>query len=295
MADITTAAPTGRSSLALGRYSVAVPPWILVVFSIVSAQAGASFAKGLFDVAGPAGVVFIRTLFASLVFVAIWRPRLRGMRRADLGLMALYGSTIAAMMLTFYAAIDRIPLGVAVAISFVGPLALAVAGSRRVSDFLWVACAAFGILLLSPITNGALDPLGVVYALLSGITWAAYVLLGRRVCVGPDSNAQLAVSMVIGALVMVPFGLGGAVRVLGNPSLILLGLGVAILSSAAPLALEFVALRSLSPRAFGLLLSLEPVAGAVIGFLVLNEALSMRELVGILLVTAAAAATARST
>ena len=295
MTDVTTTAPVRRNPFALARRAGEAPPWALVVFAIVSVQIGASFAKGLFDVAGPAGVVFLRTLFAGIVFAVVWRPDVRRLRRSEVAPLLLYGVNIAAMMISFYAAINLVPLGVAVAISFVGPLALAVIGSRQAKDLLWVGCAALGILLLSPFTNGDLNPLGVALSLLSGVTWAAYVLLGRRVCAVPDSNAQLALAMLIAALVMLPFGIGGAVKVLAAPGLIFLALVVAVTSSAVPVALEFAALRSLPPRAFSLLLSLEPVAATVVGFVVLGEALGVRELSGILLVTVAAAATARST
>ena len=294
MTQVTPSAPARRSPFALVRRSGTVPPWALVVSAIISVQIGAAYAKGLFEVAGPAGVVFLRTLLAGILFVVIWRPDVRKLSRSEVVSMVLYGINIAVMMLAFYAAIDRIPLGIAVAISFVGPLALAVAGSRRATDLIWVVCAALGILLLSPITNVALDPLGILFSLVSAISWATYVLLGRRVCTVLDGNSVLAMSMVIAALAVLPFGIVGAAKVLADPGLILLSLVVAFLSSAVPFTLEFEALRRLPPRVFGLLLSLEPVAATVVGFVMLHEALGIRELAGILLVTVAAAATARS-
>ncbi len=294
MTQVTPTAPARRSPFALVRRAGAVPPWTLVVSAIVSVQIGAAFAKGLFDVAGPSGVVFLRTLLAGILFVAVWRPDIRRLNRVGLIQMILYGINIAVMMLTFYGAIDRIPLGIAVAIAFTGPLALAVVDSRRAIDLVWVACAAAGILMLSPMTNVALDPVGILLALLSAVSWATYVLLGRRVCNVLDGNSVLAMSMMIAALAVLPFGIAGAVKVLADPGLILLSLLVALLSSAVPFTLEFEALRRLPPRVFGLLLSLEPVAATVVGFVLLHEALGLRELAGILLVTIAAAATARS-
>jgi len=270
------------------------PPWALVAAAVVSVQVGAAVAKQLFDVAGPVGVVFLRTLLAALMFWVLWRPRLRGHTGRAYALIVLYGINIALMMLSFYASIDRIPLGVAVAIAFAGPLGLAVAGSRRVTDVLWVAMAAVGILLLSPFTNTQLDPLGVVFALCSALLWASFVLLSGRVNRALDGNTALALSMSVAALVALPAGFNGGIKVFADPALIALAFVVALLSSAIPFALEFRALKTMPPRAFGLMVSLEPVVAAMIGFLILREALGWREVAGIVLVTIAAVATARS-
>jgi inner membrane transporter RhtA len=198
------------------------------------------------------------------------------------------------MMLVFYASIDRIPLGVAVAIAFAGPLGIAVAGSRRRTDLLWVALAALGIVLLSPLTNASLDSLGLLLAGCSAVSWAVFILLSGRVSRVFPASGGLAIAMVVAAIVSIPFGLVGAVRVLGSPSFIGLGLVIAVLSSAIPFAFEFEALKRLSPPVYGLLTSLEPVVAALVGFILLHEALGVREVAGITMVTVAAAATARA-
>jgi inner membrane transporter RhtA len=291
----SSSAQSKSAILDFAGLTATLPPWALVAAAVVSVQVGAAVAKQLFDVAGPVGVVFLRTLLAAAIFWVLWRPRLRGHTTRAYALMVLYGINIALMMLSFYASIDRIPLGVAVAIAFAGPLGLAVAGSRRVVDVLWVTMAALGILLLSPITNADLDPLGVVFALGSALLWSAFVLLSGRVNRALDGNTALALSMSVAALVALPAGFNSGIKVLADPALIALAVVVAVLSSAIPFALEFRALKTMPPRAFGLMVSLEPVVAAMIGFLVLREALGWREVAGIVLVTIAAVATARST
>jgi inner membrane transporter RhtA len=272
-----------------------LPPWLLVVTAIVSVQVGAAFAKGLFDAAGSSGVVFLRTFLGGLILVALVRPRLRGHGAAAYRFMIVYGVTIAVNMLTFYAAIDRIPLGVAVAIAFCGPLSLSVIGSRRALDLLWVVLAVIGILLLSPITDSAVDPLGVGLAFVCAGAWATFILVTKRAGSLLPGNTMLAFAMCLAAFASAPFGLVGAFGVLAQPSLIGLALLVALLSSVVPFVLEFTALRHLSPRVFGLLMSLEPAVAALVGWALLGETLGREAWIGIALVTTAAAATARST
>ncbi|MBZ0280262.1 MAG: EamA family transporter [Anaerolineae bacterium] len=268
-----------------------IPPWALVVVAVISVQFGAAFAKGLFETTGPGGVVFLRTLLAGIMFMVLWRPQVFGHSRSAYLHIAAYGIIIAAMMLSFYAAIQRIPLGITVAIAFAGPLGVAVIGSRKLVDMLWVALAGIGVLLLSPFTDATLDPLGMVLALMSALTWAIYILLTKRVNRVMPGNAALALSMCVAAIAALPFGLGGAVQIIPNPAFILLSVVVALLSSAIPFGLEFHALKSLSSRAFGLLVSLEPVVAAIVGFLILQETLDANEIIGIALVTVAAVAT----
>lgn len=272
----------------------ALPDWALVPIAIVSVQFGAAVAKGLFNTAGPGGVVFLRTLLAGVLFMVVWRPRVRGHSRKAYGYMLAYGATIAVMMLAFYAAIDLIPLGITVAIAFAGPLLVAVLGSRKPIDFVWIGLASGGILLLSPITSTDLNPVGMMLALLSSASWAVYILLTKRINRLFDGNTALALAMCVAAVVALPFGITGAATVLLDPALLLLSLIVALLSSAIPFWLEFVALKTLSSRAFGLLVSLEPVVAALIGFVVLRETLGGNEMVGIALVTIAAVATTRT-
>ncbi|MBI1276654.1 MAG: EamA family transporter [Anaerolineaceae bacterium] len=270
-----------------------IPPWSLVVFGIISVQIGAAFAKSLFDVSGPAGVVFIRTFLAAVFFTLIWRPRLRGYTRRVYVSMLIYGTVIACNMLLFYTAINLIPLGVAVAIAFIGPLVVAVVGSRKLMDFVWVAVAAIGILLLSPLTNTSLNVPGVMVAFMTAGAWALYIIFTKRVSTMLEGHTTLALSMCLAALVAFPFGAAGAVKVLANPQLILLVLVVALLSSVIPFAMDFTAVKRLTSRVFGLLASVEPAVSAIIGFVVLHEALGWREVIGIGLVTVAAIATTR--
>lgn len=274
--------------------TVSLPPWSLVVIAVISVQVGAAVAKGLFGTAGTSGVVFLRTALAAVLFIAIWRPRFLGHSRRAYGFIVLYGTTIALNMLVFYATIDRIPLGIAVAIAFAGPLGVAVLGSRQWVDLVWVIIAAVGIILLSPLTDASLDPLGIALALVTALLWAVYILITKRASQVLEGNTVLALSMGVAALVALPFGITGAVQVFASPSLILISLLAALLSSAIPFWLEFKALRLLTSRVFGLLVSLEPVAAAVAGFVLLHEDLSLPKMIGIGLVTIAAAATTRS-
>jgi inner membrane transporter RhtA len=286
--SLAVAVPAARPQTA------AVAPWIYVVLGIISVQFGAAIAKQLFDTVGPSGVVFLRTLIGGALFFLLWRPRLRGYSRQDYAIITAYGIVIALMMLSFYAAINRIPLGITVTIAFAGPLGIAVIGSRRMIDVVWVVVAAIGILMLTPLAATNLDPVGLFLAAVSAITWAAFILMSRRVANRFHENAGLAIAMCIAAIVSLPFGLGGAIKVLVSPALLALGVLVALLSSAIPFALEFHALKRLSARVYGLLVSLEPVVAALVGLVVLGEALGGREIAGIALVTIAAAATTRS-
>ena len=257
-------------------------------------QFGAAFAKSLFDELGPGGTVFLRVLFAALVLAAVSRPSLRGHSRSDWRLVALFGLTLGAMNLAFYESIDRIPLGVAVTFEFVGPLGVAIAGSRRALDLAWVALAAAGILLLSDFGTADLDGLGVLLALVAGGFWAAYILLSVRVGRRFAGGKGLALAMCVGAVVLVPVGVADGGGELLVPWILAAGLTVAILSSAIPYALEMEALRRLPAGVFGVMMSIEPAVAALAGFILLDEGLATRELVAILLVVAASAGAARN-
>ena len=266
----------------------------MVVIAVTSVQIGAAFAKQLFDSIGPEGVVFIRTFIGGIVFLLMFRPKLYGHSRRVWGYIVLYGVTIAANMLLFYATIERIPLAIAVAIAFVGPLTISVLGSRRAIDFVWIAMAAVGILLLSPITDTTLDPIGILLAAICAVAWAVYILVTKRAHNVMPGNGVLALAMCVAAVVAAPFGAVDALGVLASPTLIALALVVALLSSVIPFWLEFLAIQRLAPRTAALLLSLEPAVAALIGWLILSESLSPEKVVGIGLVTLAAAMTTRS-
>jgi inner membrane transporter RhtA len=265
----------------------------LVLASAGSVQLGAAVAKGLFDRLGPDGATLLRVGFAALLLVLLGRPRLRGHSPRQYAVAALFGLALAAMNLSFYAALDRIPLGVAVTLEFVGPLGVAVAGSRRALDALWVAMAAAGILLLAPFAGAPLDSIGVALALVAGGFWAAYILLGKRLGRAFGGGDGLALAMCAGTVALLPVGVLGAGWALLDPTLLLPGFAVALLSSVIPYTLEIEALRRLPTRVFGVLLSVDPALAALVGFLVLGEALGARGLAAVALVSAATAGATR--
>jgi inner membrane transporter RhtA len=266
-----------------------VPPVALVIGGAASVQFGAALAKTLFDDLGPGGTVFLRLAFAAIILVAIWRPTLSGHTRRDLRIAGLFGLALGAMNLSYYEALDRIPLGIAVTIEFVGPLGVAVAGSRRAIDGLWVLLAATGILLLGGGVGGDLDTAGVIYALVAGLCWAAYILLSARVGAIFPGGGGLAIAMVVGALAVVPVGISDGGGALLHPALLAGGLLVALLSSVIPYSLELEALRRLPTHVFGVLMSLEPALAAAAGFLILGQDLGAEQVVAIALVVVASA------
>ena len=285
--------PNGRSLASrLSDRLRGAPPTALVLFPIVSVQLGAAVAKSLFDSLGPGGTVFLRIAFAALVLFLLVRPKLGGHDRAGYLVAGLFGLVLAAMNFSIYLAFDRIPLGVAVTLEFVGPLGVAVAGSRRVLDLLWVVLAAAGILLLAPlgVLGGMdLDPVGVAFALLAGCLWACYILLSASTGSAFQGGTGLVIALCVGTLVLFPFGIAGAGYALLDPKLLLAGFGVAMLSSAIPYSLELEALRKLPARVFGVLMSLDPAVAALAGLVVLGERLEMRAVAAILFVTIASA------
>lgn len=278
----------GAHAVRLRGAAGAVPPTGLVLVAVVSVQLGSALAKHLFVSLGPAGTVSLRVGFAAAVLLLVWRPRVRGYGRRDCAIAGLFGLSLVAMNLSFYLALDRIPLGIAVSLEFVGPLGVAVAGSRRLLDGLWAIMAIVGVVLLAPWGGIHLNPLGVLFALLAGSFWAAYILLSVQLGRAFVGGGGLAIAMTVGAMVALPIGIVGAGRALLDAPLLLLGLGLALLSSVIPYSLELEALRRLPARVFGVLMSTEPAVATLIGVLVLHEVLSFRALVAIALVTLAA-------
>jgi len=261
----------------------AIPAPAQVLLAIVSVQVGAALTRGLFAVVGPAGAVFLRVAFGALMLLALSRPRLRGHVPADRATILAFGLVLAGMNLAFYAALERLPLGAAVTLEFIGPLGVALLGSRRALDLLWGLLAAGGIVLLGPL-GGDLDPRGVVWALLAGILWGAYIPLSARTGRSFPGGSGLALAMGVSAVFAAPFGLVAGGWQLLDAKVLLFGLGVAFLSSAFPYTLELAALRRLPARTFGILLSLEPAFAALVGALALGEGLSLRALLAIGLV-----------
>ena len=271
--------------LALG---VSVPPTGLVLLSIGSVQLGSAISKLLLAETSPAGIVFLRVGFAAIVLLCLWRPRLSERIYANRWLLVRFGCALALMNFSFYTAIERIPLGVAVALEFLGPLGVALVHSRRWLDGLWVLLAGTGIIFLTPIAGVTLDPLGIGLALLAGTCWAAYILLAARTGQVLEGGEGLAWAMAIAALLLLPIGVFTEGTALLRPHLLLMGFGVALLSSAIPYSLELAALRGLSIQVFGIMLSLEPVAAALAALLILNEKLEPQAIAAILMITLAA-------
>jgi inner membrane transporter RhtA len=267
----------------------------MVVGSISSVQCGAALATTLFDRVGPAGAVFLRGLFAALILLVVANRDALRVRRSELRDIALFGVTLAAMNLGFYEAIDRLPLGIAVTLEFTGPLAVAVFGSRRRRDLIWVGLAAIGIVLLAGDFGGAsIDLFGAVLALAAGACWGVYILLSARVGGRSEGLGGLAVAMVISALVLAPPGIVAGGGEMLSAEVLARGLAVGLLSSALPYALEIEALRRLPNAVFGVMMSLEPAVAALVGFIALGQGLGWIEAVAIGLVVAASAGALRS-
>ena len=270
-----------------------VPSVGLVLGGIASVQLGAAIASTMFARTGPAGAVSLRLVWGAAILALVWRPPLRGHGHRELALAALFGLVLAGMNLSFYEAIGRIPLGIAVAVEFVGPLVVAVAGSRRRQDALWILLAAGGILALTRGGTHALDATGVALALVAGGLWGVYIVVNARVGAAFPDATGLALAMMLAAVLALPFGVAGAGARLLEPRSLALGAAIGLLSSAIPYSLELEALRRIAPAVFGVLMSLEPAVAALAGFLVLGQTLGPRELAGMALVVAASVGVAR--
>jgi inner membrane transporter RhtA len=265
-----------------------------VLGAIASVQSGAAVATKLFPDVGPGGTVFLRLFISALLLLAFNRPRLRGRERSDLLLGVGYGVALGAMNATFYEALSRIPLGVAVTIEFVGPLAVAVLGSRRRLDFIWVVLAGLGVALLTTVGGAHIDGVGLVFALLAGGFWAAYILLAQRVGRVFPGASGLTLALCVAAVLVTPLGLASGGTRLWNGEVIARGAAVAVLSSAVPYSLELFALRRMRTSVFGVLMSLEPAMAALSGLLFLGQHLTGREWIAVACVVAASVGATRS-
>lgn len=269
-------------------------PVVATLAATATFQAGAALAKGMFPLVGPEGAAALRLGFGALILLALVRPWGR-LRRGDpiLPIIGL-GLSMAVVILMFFQAMERLPLGIAIALQFLGPLGVAVFGSRRVLDFLWAGLAALGVTLLVGLHEGggSLDPGGVMWGLGAGVGWACYVLCGRAAR-RADTPSVAAVAASIAAVIALPFGIAGAGTALLSPEVLPLAIGVGFLSIAIPFSLELFAMRHLPAKTFSVLLSLEPAFGVLFGFLFLHELLTTTELVGIASVVVAAAGSAR--
>ena len=263
-----------------------------MVIAMVAFLGGASFAKGLFAAVGAEGASTLRLAFAAVILVAIWRPWRTPLeanaRWATLG----YGAAIGAMTLCFYMAIRTIPLGIAAAVQFTGPLAVAILSSRRATDLVWAACAAAGLLLLLPwsAASAPLDLVGMMYALGAGAGWGLYIIFGQKAgAVGP--GRAVALGTMVAAVVVAPFGLAHAGFGLFNPAILPLALAVAVMTTVIPYSLEMYAMTRLPAATYGILSSLEPAVGVLAGFVLLGEHLTVPQMAAVGAVMMASAGT----
>ena len=262
--------------------------------SLITLCAGTSLAKGLFPFVGAEGTTTYRLVFSTLLLMAFWRPWRRAWTWADVPILVLFGATLGLMNLLFYSAIKTVPFGLAIAVEFTGPLAVALWSSKKPLDFVWIVLAVAGMGLILPLGNAsgtdmqaaAIDPVGIAYALGAGACWAVYIVVGQRVAdrIGAFATPM---GMLVAALLVTPVGISVAGSSLLNPEWMLAGLGIALLSSAIPYSLEMYSLKHLPKQTFSILLSLEPAVGALAGWLVLSEQLSTQQLGAIGLIMAA--------
>jgi len=256
--------------------------------SLVTLCAGTSLAKGLFPFVGAEGTTTYRLVFSTLLLMAFWRPWRRAWIWADVPILVLFGATLGLMNLLFYNAIKTVPFGLAIAVEFTGPLAVALWSSKKPLDFVWIVLAVAGMGLILPLGNAsgadmqaaAIDPVGIAFALGAGTCWAVYIVVGQRVAdrIGAFATPM---GMLVAALLVTPVGISVAGSSLLNPEWMLAGLGIALLSSAIPYSLEMYSLKHLPKQTFSILLSLEPAVGALAGWLVLSEQLSAQQLCAI--------------
>jgi len=265
----------------------------LLIVAMLSIQSGAAIAKQLFPLVGSMGVTLLRTSLAAALLLGFWRPWSLLKSRPNLKHLALYGSALGFMNLLFYLSLERIPLGVAVALEFTGPLAVALFSSRKPLDFAWALIAAVGILLILPLTevSADLNLYGALYALGAGGFWALYIIFGKKAGKDAHSGQTAAVGMLFAALVTIPFGLADSEARLWQWQVLPLGLAVAVFSSALPYSLEMYSLKRIPIKTFGILMSLEPVVAAIAGAVLLKEILTSTQVVAIVCIVAASLGT----
>ena len=272
-------------------------PFLAVLGSVTALGVGTSWAKqALFPVVGAQGTTAVR-VGLSAVLMLLWRPWRWRLSRADAQAVVLYGAALGAMNLMFYLSLQTLPFGLAVAIEFAGPLAVAIWSSRRAVDFVWVALAIVGLALLLPLglSGSTLDPLGVLYAVGAAVFWALYIVFGKRAG-HLHAGQSVSLGLLVAALVVVPVGVAHAGAALLSPSVLLVGVAVAAISSALPISLEMMALKRLPKEAFGIMISMEPAVAALLALALLGERLDTVQWLAIGCIVAASmgsAATAR--
>lgn len=257
-------------------------PLLAVLCSIISLCVGTSFGKSLFPIIGPSGTAAVRVIFAAFVLVPIFQPWKQPISLKSMKVVALYGLVLAVMNSIFYESIHRLPLGIAIAIEFTGPLTVAIASSHRLIDFVWIALAAVGLGLLLPLAPGAvaLDPLGILFAFSAAVLWAMYIILGKKMADLPSGQAT-ALGVLCAALVLMPVGIVKAGPHLLEPQILIGGFCLCLGSSAIPYTLEMWAMKKLPKNTFSILLSMEPAVGALSGMVVLHESLTIMQWVAV--------------
>jgi len=277
-------------------------PLLAVLGSVTALGIGTSYAKHLFPLIGAQGTIALRVGFSALLLLALWRPWRWPLGGADRRAVVLYGVSLGLMNLLFYMSLRTIPFGLAVAIEFTGPLAVAIWSSRKRTEFVWLALAITGLALILPIGSGAgtvsvsgsaqqLDPAGVAYALAAAVCWGAYIVFGKRLS-HLHAGHSVALGLTVGAMTVFPVGVWHAGASLLDPGILLYGLGVAAVSSAIPISLEMMALKRLPQGSFGIMTSTEPAVAAILGMWLLNEHLSGLQWLAIVCIMGAAAGSA---
>lgn len=283
----TTEMPLSMNTSARSLTATLFPIGLLLI-AMASIQSGASLAKSMFPVIGAQGTTALRLIFASVIMLLLLRPWRARLDRSTLRSVIIYGMALGGMNFLFYMSLRSVPLGVAVALEFTGPLTVALLASRRALDFVWIALAVIGLLLLIPVgeTDAGIDPVGALYALGAGVCWALYILYGQRA--GAEHGIQTAaLGVVIAALFVAPIGIVHAGSALLSPALLPVALAVAVLSTALPYSLEMVALTRMPARTFGTLMSIEPAFGALSGLVFLGEQLTLWQWLAILAIISA--------
>ena len=285
--------PEPNRDLAAGRVLLArtldrMPPSALLLLAILSIQVSSAIATFLFSSVGPAGTALLTTGFSAVVLTLLSRPKIDRRLYDGAGLILLFGLADACMILPFFLALQRIPLGIASAIAFLGPLGLAVATSRRPVHFLWIGVAALGVGLLTPVVGADLDPLGLGFAGLGALAWAAYVLLSKRAGRAFDGNDGLTLGLWAASLMLLPFAVAEGSLLQAGVLAIAGALVVALLNAVLPMTLEFRALQRMSARTYGILMTLEPAIGALVGAVLLGQGIGLRMSIAVACVTVAA-------
>lgn len=284
---------TSTSRLSPGAVLDSMPPVWLILIGIVSVQTGAGVAKNLFEALPPAAVVWLRLLTSAVVLVVLARPVLRARSRTDWMVVVGYGVALAGMNFLIYQAFARIPLGIAVTIEYLGPLAIAILGSRRRVDLLWAGLAGLGVAALG-VEFASLDPLGVLFAVLAAVAWAGYILLSAATGQRFSGASGVAIGSVVGVIVLAPAGIAEGGAALLDWRLLLFGLAVGVLSSVIPYTMELNALRRIPPRVFGVLMSLQPAAAALVGLVLVGELLTVWQWLAVACVILASAGSTRT-